>query len=211
MGFDGPCRPRSGVLAPWPFTFAALHVLRLVQRPSRARRLSPTRVNLRTDRELRGPHRGGDVVRTCIPIPPRLWTSSPPFPFNCLFGSAATPTALADCLGVGFADLSGFSKDRPSIEIPGRISSSSRSGPLARSSRSAGVGLPWHLRASHSVPTSPFGTASPASSPPSCRNIASGPDRRVRQLSRSASFRPHPVPAVAFVCPPKLSSPIPAA
>ena len=148
MGFDGPCRPRSGVLAPWPFTFAALHVLRLVQRSSRARRLSPTRVNLRTDRELRGPHRGGGVVRTCIPIPPRLWTSSPPFPFNCLFGSAATPAALAGRLGVGLADLYEISKDRPSIEIPGRILSSPRSGPLARSSRRAGAGLPWRLHAS---------------------------------------------------------------
>lgn len=147
MGFDGPCRPRGGVLAPWPFTFAALHVLRLVRRSSRARKLSPARVNLRADRELRGPHRSGDVVRTCIPIPPRLWTSSPPFPFNCLFDSSATPTALADCLGVGLADLSGFSKDRPSIEIPGRIFSSSRSSSLARSSRGAGAGLPWHLRA----------------------------------------------------------------
>lgn len=47
-------------------------------------------------------------------------------------------------------------------------------------------------------PTSPFDAASPVSSPPSCRNVASGPDRRVRQLSRGAGFRPHPVPAVAL-------------
>ncbi len=53
------------------------------------------------------PQRG--VVGTFIPIPPRLWTSSPPFPFNCLFDSAATPTALPGRLGVGLADLSGFS------------------------------------------------------------------------------------------------------
>lgn len=39
MGFSGPFGPRGGVQAPWPFTVAALHVLRRDVRRPRARRL----------------------------------------------------------------------------------------------------------------------------------------------------------------------------
>lgn len=80
--------PGVGVVAPWPFTAAALPALRREGKKLWARRLFTHAPLLsRSSRELRGPHpRRG--IGNLHSQPPRLWTSPPPLPCDCRFATS---------------------------------------------------------------------------------------------------------------------------
>ena len=178
----------------------ALRVLRRAQ-PSRRARGS---CNLRAvvgfaDRELRGPSPPQGSIGK---FPFQLDDSRGlPLAFPCVrlvrADAGLDPLGLrsASAVSHGVVQRSPLHRDPSRSRLPASVCRL-----LAQPTLAAfGAGLPGALAPPARLPTSSFGTTSPASSSVSCRGFAPGPDPEVRPVSLRLGSRLDVVPRAAFL------------